>query len=266
MFKSFKEEKQNGTLDVKTVRDSLLRLIKEQLRKVEGGEGANIKELFLFIACPDEEKHIYESAVYFEEENRFKNEEVQKVADDFAIELPANWIMEISFVDTLPPDAIKVPGLDAALFIQTRKRSIQKTATARIRVLNGEAEKEEYTISSTGGKITIGREKKVQTSDGFFRINTIAFPADSSHEGNRFISRQHAHIEWDNESGSFLLFADEGGIPPRNKVKVKSAGGTPVKLQTMEIGYQLKDGDQIILGETALLEFIYEEGNQNTKY
>ena len=256
MLDRFKKDKDAG-LDVKTIRDRLLHCIKEQLQRVEGGEGSNIKGLHLFFACSDAEKYLYESAVYYDEQDRFKNEDVQKIADDFAIELPENWTMEIVFVDTLPPEAVKLPDLDGALFIQTRKRTLIKSATAYIKVLNGEAEKEEYTLSSTGGKVTIGREKKVQTPDGFFRENTIAFPANSSHEGNKFVSRQHAHIEWDNDSGSFLLFADEGGIPPRNKVKVRTEKGDLERLQTMEIGHQLREGDQIILGDSAVLEFSY---------
>ncbi|HVG40732.1 MAG TPA: FHA domain-containing protein [Chitinophagaceae bacterium] len=257
MFDLFKQDKESKSGDVKLIRNTLVQFIKEQLKKVEGGEGNNIKGLYLFITCPDAEKHIYESALYFEEGDRFKNEEVQKIADDFAIDLPQDWVMEISFVDSAPPEAIKVTDLDASLFIQTRKRSIKKSATAYITVLNGEAEKEMYSISSSSGIINIGREKKVQTADGFFRINNIAFPAESSHQSNQYISRQHAHIEFDGESGHFLLFADEGGLPPRNKIKVRSTGGVPVKLQTAGIGHQLQEGDQIILGETALLQFSY---------
>jgi hypothetical protein len=98
----------------------------------------------------------------------------------------------------------------------------------------------------------------VQTRDNFFRINTIAFPAESTADSNKYISRQHAHIEWDNGTGTFLLFADEGGVPPRNKIKIRSLQNEdPVKLQSTRVGYSLQEGDQIILGETALLEFSY---------
>jgi pSer/pThr/pTyr-binding forkhead associated (FHA) protein len=261
MLDIFKNNQQTGERDVKIIRDQLLQFIKSQLQKVEGGEGNNIKGLHLFIACSNVEKYMYEAAVYYDEEDRFKNEEVQRIADDYAIDLPANWVMEIVFTDVLPAEAVKVQGLDAALFIQTKKRALIKSTTAVIRVLNGEAEQEEYTITSTSGKVTIGREKKIQTPEGFIRENIIAFPANSSDESNKFVSRQHAHIEWDNDSGVFCLFADEGGIPPRNKIKLRSADGELEKLQTMEIGHQLKDGDQIILGDSAVLEFRYSTGS-----
>ena len=251
------KNKEAGSPDVKNIRDRLLQFIKEQLQKLEGGEGNAIRGLHLFINCDESEKFIYESAVYYDEPGRFKNEEVQKIADDYAIDLPDNWNMEIVFIEDLPGEAVKVPGLPAALFIQTRKRTLTKTGSAVITVLGGEAEQERYEVTSKSGKVTIGREKKVQAGEGYFRMNTIAFPGNSSNESNKFVSRQHAHIEWDNETGTFLLFPDEGGIPPKNKVKVRSSAGELIKLQAMEIGYELKDGDQIILGDSAVLEFNY---------
>lgn len=264
MFDIFKRDTQGQPKDVKYVRDTLLQFIKEQLRKAEGGEGSNIKGLQLFIASTPEERHMYEAAVYFGEEDRFKNEEVQRIADDYAIDLPEQWNMEISFVENLPPEAIKIPGVDAALFIATRKKAVQKTATAYIKVRMGEAEKELYTITSQSGKICIGRERKVQAADGFYRENAIAFPEKTENAANRFVSRQHAHIEFDNESGSFLLFADEGGVPPRNKIKIRSANdANPIKLYSTKVGYTLKEGDQILLGESALLEFSYSAEEKN---
>lgn len=264
MFGIFKKDAQGQHRDVKYVRDGLLQFMKEQLRKAEGGEGGNIRGLQLFIACPPEEKHMYEAAVYFGEPNRFKNEEVQRIADDYAIDLPQPWNLEIRFVDSPPAEAMKIPGLDAALFIATRKTSVQKNITAYIKVRMGEAEKQVYTISSKTGKVCIGREKRVQTADGFYRENDIAFPGKTENPSNRFVSRQHAHIEFDPESESFLLFADEGGVPPRNKIKIRSANdANPIKLYSTKLGYALKEGDQILLGESALLEFSYLAGEKN---
>lgn len=257
MLNFFKQNKENQgrPQDVKGIRDAILRFIKEQLQKAEGGEGGNIRGMQLYLSPNEAEKHLYQSAVYAEAQNRFRDE-VQKIADDFSIELPENWTLETIFTESLPPGAIRASGMDGALFIITGKQAAPRAATtAYIKILNGEAEKEVYEITSKSGRICIGRESKVQTADGFFRINNIAFPAESSHQGNKYISRQHAHIEWDEESGLFMLYADEGGIPPRNKVKVRTPNGVLEKLQTTHIGFPLQEGDQIILGDSALLEF-----------
>jgi len=255
MFNIFNTEPEEGKQDVKSLRDSLLRSIKEELQLVEGGEGKHIKGLQLFITCAETEKHIYESAVYADEPPLFKTE-VQRIADDFALDLPTDWALDIAFADSLPPEGKKLEGINAALFIKTRQQSIQKSGTAYINILSGQAEKEVYEINSTDGKITIGRDKRAQTDDGFFRINNIAFPGDCGNDCNKYISRQHAHIEWNNDAGCFMLFADEGGVPPKNKVKIKSLGeDNPVKLNSTHIGHRLKEGDQVILGETAVIEF-----------
>ena len=257
MFDFLKKGSVSHPQDVKSLRVALLQFLKETLQQVEGGEGSHINGLQLFVACSGPHQHLYEAAVYHQEPDRFRAE-VQKVADDFAIDLPAAWTMEVSFVDTLPPDAIKSPDLEVALFIRTRLASRQALTTAYIRVLRGEAEKETYTLTSADGTVTIGREKKVQVNDGFVRLNTIAFPAQSDHDGNRYISRQHAHIDWDREAGGFILFADEGGVPPRNKVKIRSAGlEAPIKLYSTQIGHPLREGDQVVLGESVVLEFSY---------
>jgi hypothetical protein len=264
MFNLFNKRNPEPPQDVKAIREILLTSIKQELQKLEGGEGKHIKGLTLFIACLPIEKYRYESAVFAEDEGRFKRE-IQRIADDFSIDLPENWIMQVTFIAELPADAIPLGGLNAALYIKTPEHVIvTRSNKAYLRTLNGESEKMEYQLTAESGKINIGREHKVQVSDGFFRINQIAFPDASANEANKFISRQHAHIEWDSDSGAFLLFADEGGIPPRNKVKIRSvADHNPVKLNVVELGHVLQEGDQIILGELAVLEFSYLEVDFN---
>ncbi|HVK97401.1 MAG TPA: FHA domain-containing protein [Flavisolibacter sp.] len=258
MFDFFKQNVEDQKGDVKIVRHQLLQFIKEQLQRWEGGEGRNIKGMQLFLNPIEEEKNFYESIVSYDEKDTFK-QEIQRIADDYSIDLPQSWNFEILFVEELPKEATKAANLQAALHVSTRKQpNLTKATTAYVKILNGEAEEPVYTISASSGKICIGREKRVQTEDGFMRENTIAFPGDR-HESNKYISRQHAHIEWDKEEGDFFLYADEGGVPPRNKVKVQPAAGGLIKLQTTEIGHRLEEGDQILLGESALLQFSYLE-------
>lgn len=257
MFDLFKRTENKGQQDVKGLRDALLRLVKEQLQKSEGGEGRHIKGIHLFIKAEASEKHLYEAAVYIDEQSRFKDE-IQRIADDFALDLPDNWMLEIAFDQEIPPDAIYADGLNAAIFIRTKDHNLKRSGSATIKILNGEAEKHKYKITSADGKINIGREAKAQVNDGFFRLNHIAFPGDSKNESNKFVSRQHAHIEWNNEDGCFTLFADEGGVPPGNKIKIKTPGNENlVKLHSTQIGHKLNEGDQVILGESAVFEFSY---------
>lgn len=260
MFDLFKQKEEASSPDVKTLRQNVLLFLKDQLKRWEGGEGANIKGLQFFLSPSEDDRHLYEAALYVDNETKFRDDELQRIVDDYAIDLPPDWNLEILFVESLPPEAVKSKDLPVALHVSTKKQPILTTlTTAYLKVMNGEAEKERYTLTDKGGKVCIGREKKVQTPEGFMRENDIAFPSESQNKSNKFISRQHAHIEWNREAGAFFLYADEGGIPPRNKIKVQTANGDVVRLQSTQVGHHLQEGDQVVLGESALLQFSYTE-------
>ena len=255
IFNKNKGEKRDW--DVKSLRDALLRFIKEALQKVEGGEGSHIKELLLFIDAHPEEKHLYEGAVYVHDKDKLRNE-IQKIADDYALDLPADWTIEVKFTSELPPEATLIPNLDAAFLMHTRRQVMHNAASAvaYIRILSGEAEQEEYVIKATDDKINIGRDKKAVTDNGSYRLNKLVFPATSTDESNKFISRQHAHIEWNKDAECFMIFADEGGVPPSNKTKIHiAADGKMIKLNSTQIGHPMSEGDQVILGESAVFLF-----------
>jgi hypothetical protein len=251
MFKLFKER----PYDVKAIRNIFLQVIKEKLQRAQGGEGANIMGVYLFICCSDAEKHLYEAAVFANIPGKFKTEEVKKIADDYAITLSPSFKFDIVFTDKFPPQADPIKDINAAIFITTKISGLGSEKNhAFIKVLNGEAENEAYSIDAANGRINIGREAKVQAAGNYMRKNTIVFIPN---EINRSVSRQHAHIEWQADSNSFLVFADEGGIPPNNKMKVRTPEGVLIKMQAIEVGHRLQEGDQIILGDSAVLEFTY---------
>lgn len=251
MFNLFKERPP----DVKGIRNILLQCVKEKLQRAQGGEGGNIMGIYVFINCSPADKHLYEAAVFANVPGKFKMEEVQKIADDYAITLSPSFKFEVTFTDKFPPQAEFIKDIDAAVFISTNRSGLtNKRNRAYIRVLNGEAEHETYLIDAAGGRVNIGREAKVQATGNYVRKNAIAFMPN---ERNRSVSRQHAHIEWNPDSNSFLVFADEGGIPPNNKMKVRTPEGVLIKMQAIEVGHRLEEGDQIILGDMAVLEFTY---------
>ncbi|PJJ79039.1 FHA domain-containing protein [Mucilaginibacter auburnensis] len=258
VFNFFNNDADERPSDVKGVRHALLQFIKQQLQKAEGGEGGNIKGVCLYINTTDADKHVYEAAVYAEQPQLLRDE-IQRTADDYAVALPTNWSLDVIFDENIPTEATKALNIDAAFFVKTAKHAIKKEATAYIRALSGETLESEYILKSESGKINIGRDKKTQSDEGYFRTNHIAFPSESKSKENRFISRQHAHIEWNNDAGRFMIFADEGGIPPRNKVKIRSEANEQItKLHATHIGHELQEGDQIVLGESAVIEFSYK--------
>jgi len=258
-----KKNKDDKPSDVKGVRDMLIRFIKDQLQKFDGGEGGNIYDMQLFIACSNDERVVYDAAVYQNEEDKFKLE-VQKVADDYAIDLPEEWLFNITFTDKFPEGAIKSADGKLAIIVNTKKTSAPQTSVfskAVINILSGETGDALYEITPASGKINIGRGREVKLDDGSIRINQIAFTEDSANAINRFVSRRHAHLEWDGDAACLMLYADEGGIPPGNKTKIKTASNEKtVKVNAANMAYRLNQGDQVILGDSAVLEIRYKAG------
>jgi len=262
MFGLF-DNKKEAPRDVKEIRHELLQFIKDQLKGIESGEGGGIHSIQLYLAPGDEERHLYEAAVHLDNPDKFKGE-IQRIADDYAIDLPGGWQLELSFENEVPQKCIRTEHLPVGLYIATRKQSLSsKRTNAQVKVLLGRAEQEVYVLTPEKRRYCIGRERHAKTPDGFLRENNIAFPADNNEEGNKYVSRQHAHIEWNAAEGSYYLYADEGGVPPRNKVKVQTITGEQIRLQTTQIGHRLNDGDQIVLGEGALLSFNYISETQS---
>lgn len=258
IFDLFKSKGDSQPDDVKGIRHEILQFVKQELQKAEGGEGANIKGLAIYINSPAANRQVYEAAVYADAPDQLKNE-IQRISDDYSLDLPGNWILSTHFDESLPDEAIKMPQLPVALFVKTKTHFVKLQATAYITALSGKTSHPGYVINSEGGKYNIGRDEKAQSDEGYFRTNHIAFPSDSDDERNKYISRQHAHIEWNQNLAKFVIYADEGGIPPRNKVKLRSALTEKiVKLHATQIGQELEEGDQIILGESVVLEFSYE--------
>ncbi|GAB4092130.1 FHA domain-containing protein [Flaviaesturariibacter terrae] len=250
-FDRFKTERS----DAKSIREDLLYALRNRLSSFQGGEAAGLRSITLYLAPAPSARAEYEAAVYAGEPGRLRAE-VERVAADYALDLPASWELQTEFTGAVPGEAAPVEGHPAGIWIAAGAKAAPAVRGAGLRVLAGKAEQEEYRLEPDGSRTTIGREKKVQLADGFIRINTVAFLGDSDDEANRFVSRQHAHIRYDSSIGQFLLFADAGGLPPHNKTKVRARGAEgAVKLQSAEVPHLLRDGDQIMLGHTALLEF-----------
>ncbi len=75
------------------------------------------------------EKHLYEAAVFANIPGKFKTEEVQKIADDYAIALSPSWKFEVGFTDKFPAQADIVKDIDAAVFISTKRSGLSNKRT-----------------------------------------------------------------------------------------------------------------------------------------
>jgi hypothetical protein len=109
---------------------------------------------------------------------------------------------------------------------------------ARLTVLEGNAEVKELDIDRN--LLYIGRLKQVINSKtGLERQNQLAFDASES-----TVSRKHARLEYDADSGKFRLFND-----PEITSVSRDGRGIPCDVTR---GLQLRSGDELILGRARI--------------
>lgn len=112
-------------------------------------------------------------------------------------------------------------------------------------IVCGTAESAAYSFTQT--RIDLGRCAEVRDArHRLFRTNHVAF-ADVDAGVNASVSRCHAHVEYDRESGDYRLHDDRSahgtGVLRHGKTLAVAPGSRGVRLQT---------GDEIVLGEARL--------------
>ena len=113
---------------------------------------------------------------------------------------------------------------------------------ARLTVLSGQAEETEYIIASD--RINIGRLREVVSDkDGLRRRNDVSFA-----ETETTVSREHAYIRYDVESGKFRLY-DSMSQRGTNVFREGRRFQVP---KGPTHGFQLRSGDEIHLGAARL--------------
>ena len=103
----------------------------------------------------------------------------------------------------------------------------------------------------TKDRVNIGRVVDVYRAEGIARRNDLAFAAES--EINRTVSREHAHVVYDKESGEYRLHNDRwykrtGGAC--NLWIVRE--GLSQEVHRDARGTRLESGDEIHIGKAAV--------------
>lgn len=108
-----------------------------------------------------------------------------------------------------------------------------------------------------GHRYNIGCGKHPILSDNSHRENQIAIDDNSSSiefDKNKFVSRAHAHISYDNNHG-FLLYVEPGGTRVAQKRTHIHRDGQKIELNNILIPEPLQDGDYIVLSKYVHLLF-----------
>jgi hypothetical protein len=199
-------------------------LVRLSLRGVEEGRAAVFRSSFFQRYLEHEiGGNLRENAVRFPEKLR--------VAVDVTTGLP------------LPQE----PWMTVA--VQSQAEIQAALAPARLTVRTGSANVPELAIGKP--RVYIGREVDVYRNGGLHRRNDLAFAEDS--EANRSVSREHAHIDVDKNTGEYRLFNDrwyERGTDCGTRIV---RNGVSFEVQRDTRGTRLESGDEIHLGRAILI-------------
>jgi pSer/pThr/pTyr-binding forkhead associated (FHA) protein len=115
----------------------------------------------------------------------------------------------------------------------------------RLTIVKGQAVRESYDFNAE--RIYLGRlEEVVDTAGRVKRRNDVAFLEEGEH--SQTVSREHARIAWDKESGAYWL-RDEGSA---SGTLLFRAGRSIEVSRHDRRGVRLEDGDEVYLGRAAV--------------
>jgi hypothetical protein len=121
---------------------------------------------------------------------------------------------------------------------------VPSSARIDLTVLQGTAEKTSYSFA--GGTVSLGRGAEVRDArDRLIRTNQVAF-VESGGDINASVSRRHAHIQYDPDTGAFRLH-DDGASQGTSVIR----DGRDVRAPRAR-GLRLRSGDLIVLGQARV--------------
>ena len=259
-----KPVKDSGLPPAHRKREEVIRFIIHSLHPYINEKNTGIKGIRLFIRCNNrEEENLVNIALYADRQNAFKEEVlVRKLSDNYIYPEPG-WHFEFILMRDLLPECMVSEG-SMGLDVIKHSRVTGNFYNAKITVLSGQAEKDEYLLDpSKKLRYTIGRGKNPALPSGVIHTNDVVFISkeepgfdDTKGKANMTVSRYHAMIVFNAQQKKYYLAADKGGTPDSgNKTKLFSENGRMTRLDIPGTLHELTDGDQFELGGSAKLLF-----------
>ena len=120
---------------------------------------------------------------------------------------------------------------------------------AHLEVREGSANVPELPLDKP--RVRIGREVDVYREGGIVRRNDLAFIGDS--DVNQSVSREHAHIDYDNTAGEYRLFNDRWYARGTDCGTRIVRDGVSVEVHRDSRGTKLEPDDEIHLGRAVVI-------------
>jgi hypothetical protein len=170
--------------------------------------------------------------------------EIQAKLRADSVRFPEQFHVEVDVATGLPlPDEA---WLTVAVGSQEHPGGSGKPA--HLVVQKGSANVPELPIDKA--RVHVGREVDVYRDGGMRRRNDLAFVEDS--EVNRSVSREHAHIDYDNTTGEYRLFNDRWYARGTDCGTRIVRHGVSLEVHRDTRGTRLEPGDEIHLGRAIV--------------
>jgi hypothetical protein len=186
---------------------------------------------------------------------KYFEQEVRKSLVKAECKYPEDLEVAVSVSDELPgPEGI---WLWIETETQKRRPKAAVRRAAKLTVIEGKANRNDVPLEKR--RINIGRTINVYRNEGLSRRNDLAFTEET--DINRTVSREHAHVEYDETGGHYRIYNDRWYT--RNEKGEGSCGiwivrdGLSREVHRNERGTRLESGDEIHLGK-AVLRFSYK--------
>jgi FHA domain len=232
------------TREILEIRRDILEDVRDHIQpKGQGRSVLPYNTMSIQIAARNSEQRAMLEAAFSDDEVQ---EDVRALLSEADCPVPAGFRVGVSVIEDAALAMSARPFL--AEYSNTKDRAAGSKASrnarpnAKLTIVRGEADPAEYTIKSD--RVNIGRLKEVMgDKDGLRRRNDIAF-ADTE----TTVSREHAYIRYDAESGKFRLydsFSQRGTSVFRDGRRLEVPKG-------LTHGLQLRSGDEIHIGDARI--------------
>lgn len=183
----------------------------------------------------------------------FRNELARRLYDEQCITFREIRVTRLQ--GNLGSDAQELlPGVYVTIGSYTTPGAIVK---ARLETIPGYGSTlEPFYLLEPGKSYNIGVGSMALLDNGALRRNDIAVDDNvrsQEYERNKYVSRNHAHIEYVNEH--FVLYVDKGGLRSAGKRTAVARGENTFPLEDTLIPFPLEDGDMIVLSKAVRILF-----------
>ena len=183
----------------------------------------------------------------------FRNELARRLYDEQRITFREIRVTRLQ--GNLGSDAQELlPGVYVTIGSYTTPGAIVK---ARLETIPGYGSTlEPFYLLEPGKSYNIGVGSMALLDNGALRRNDIAVDDNvrsQEYDRNKYVSRNHAHIEYVNEH--FVLYVDKGGLRSAGKRTAVARGENTFPLEDTLIPFPLEDGDMIVLSRAVRILF-----------